>query len=316
MASVPNVNNMKRLIALLALFITAAALTVAVAAFFMKAPQAAPVNVVNTEPESIPTVVVSMFHLAEWTKAVAGNSVEVILAVPAGTEPHDFVPSAREIAAYTDADIVIGNGGGVDGWVEKLRSSRAAAQKSTLVLSDRIDFVNNDPHIWLDLELAQESIDAIANALSAQNPSLAETYRANAEKEKQRLAELDAAYRNTLTGCEKKDVIVAHDAFGYLGRRYGLTMHGILGLSPDDEPSAQELVRLARQAKAWNVTTIFFEELASPDVAQTLADELQLETAVLNPLEGLTVEQEKNGVTYHSLMQSNLTALTNELCQK
>jgi len=124
---------------------------------------------------------------------------------------------------------------------------------------------------------------------------------------------LDQKYTDVLENAAQKNLVVSHQAFGYLARDYGLTQTAIMGLSPDAEPRAQDILKIAKYVKDNGVKYIFFEELVSDRLAKTLASEAGVDTMVLNPLEGLTKEQEKNGDTYLSLMESNLQNLTKAL---
>jgi zinc transport system substrate-binding protein len=108
-------------------------------------------------------------------------------------------------------------------------------------------------------------------------------------------------------------IVTSHAAFGYLATRYGLTQQAIAGVSPDAEPSPERLAELARLVRRSGVTTIFTEELVSPKVAETLANEVGVTTAVLNPLEGLTKEELSEGQDYVSVMRSNLHTLEKAL---
>ncbi len=102
--------------------------------------------------------------------------------------------------------------------------------------------------------------------------------------------------------------MVSHDAFGYLGRRYDLDVLPIAGLSPDAEPSPRRLAELADLIRTKNVTTVFSEQLASPKLAETLASDLGITTAVLDPIEGLAAADDS--ADYASLMRENLAAIT------
>ena len=128
-----------------------------------------------------------------------------------------------------------------------------------------------------------------------------------------RLDRLDADYRNGLKTCQRHQIVTSHAAFGYLARRYGLEQVPLEGLSPEAEPSARGITDLVRLVQRTGVTTVFFETLLSPKLAQTVAREAGVQTAVLNPLEGLTDEQIAAGDDYFSVMRANLAALRGAL---
>jgi zinc transport system substrate-binding protein len=103
--------------------------------------------------------------------------------------------------------------------------------------------------------------------------------------------------------------VTAHDAFGYLAARYGLEVLPIMGLSPEAEPTPRDLEESVSLVEQRDVTTVFVEPLLSREVGETVAREAGVETAVLDPLEGLTEEQLAAGENYFSVMEANLEAL-------
>ncbi|MHB1118267.1 MAG: metal ABC transporter solute-binding protein, Zn/Mn family, partial [Minisyncoccota bacterium] len=127
------------------------------------------------------------------------------------------------------------------------------------------------------------------------------------------IEQLDQRFYEGLQGCEKHDIIVSHEAFGYLARRYGFNTISIAGISPDEEPSPRSLAELVNTARAKGVPYVFFETTASPRLSETIAREIGVQTLVLNPLESLTVSEIQSGEDYHSVMEKNLTNLRKAL---
>lgn len=120
---------------------------------------------------------------------------------------------------------------------------------------------------------------------------------------------LDKDYRSGLSKCNKKDIITSHAAFGYLAKEYGFNQLAIAGLSPDEEPTLQTLKNISDFAKKNNVQYIFFESLVSPKLSETIANEVGAKTLVLNPLEGLSIQDIAEGKNYFTEMRSNLNQL-------
>jgi zinc transport system substrate-binding protein len=149
-------------------------------------------------------------------------------------------------------------------------------------------------------------VDRISAAVIALDPANERRAQERTDRLKMRLDELDREFQNGLTACRQKNFVTAHTAFGYLASAYGLTQIGISGLSPEAEPTPQELAEVARFAQANNVKYIFFETLTSPRLAETIAREVGAATLVLNPLEGLADEEEKAGKNYFTEMRQNL----------
>lgn len=172
---------------------------------------------------------------------------------------------------------------------------------------------DTDPHTWVSPKSALILASNIKNSLAEVDPDHAADYEANYAAVKEKLETLDREYEEGLQGVSQKNLVVSHQAFGYLARDYGLTQLSIMGLSADAEPRAQDIVNIAKFVKENGVKYIFFEELISDQLAKMLASEAGVDTMVLNPLEGLTKEQEQAGVTYLELMQTNLQNLLQAL---
>ena len=164
-----------------------------------------------------------------------------------------------------------------------------------------------DPHFWQDPALLSRVSAAFTSEMAKADPAHAAEYRRRLASLQADLADLDDEIKAGLAHCRVRSVVVSHDAFEYYGRRYGLDVHAIAGLSPDAEPSAKRLGQLADLAKSLGITTIFSETLASPRLADTLASDAGLHTAVLDPIEGLSSSDPR--ADYLSLMRQNLRAL-------
>lgn len=175
------------------------------------------------------------------------------------------------------------------------------------------DTHHTDPHTWVSPKSALIMAENIKNSLVEVDPEHKDGYEQRFEVLKEKLTKLDNDFTSELSKLSKKDIVVSHQAFGYLCRDYGLTQHAIMGLSPDAEPRAQDIVNLTKTVKEKEVKYIFFEELVSDKLAKTLANEAGVETLVLNPVEGLTKAQADSGENYFTLMEKNLQNLTKAL---
>jgi zinc transport system substrate-binding protein len=156
-------------------------------------------------------------------------------------------------------------------------------------------------------------VDTIASALEKKDPKNKMQYAKNADNFKRKLDKLDVLFKETLSKRQKKEFVTQHAAFGYLAKQYGLTQIPIAGLSPDVEPTLGKLSKLTELAKEKQIKTIYFEELASPKVAETLANEIGAKTEILNPLEGLTNKEKEKGMGYIEVMEQNLNNLKKAL---
>ncbi len=247
------------------------------------------------------SVVASFYPLQYVAQRVAGDHADVASLTSPGKEPHDLELTVRQTAEVASADVVVTLGGfqpSVDDAVE---------QDGDGTVVDAADQLRgDDPHFWLDPTRLSAVAGETADALAEADPDNAADYEANARAVERDLAGLDRAYRTGLADCEVSTVVVSHDAFGYLDR-YGLDVVGVAGISPEAEPSPARLQELAGVIRRTGVTTVFTETLVSPAIAETLADEVGVRTATLDPLEGLTDDTADED--YVSIMKRNLEAL-------
>lgn len=262
-------------------------------------------------------VVTSFYPLYEFTKEIGGEYVNAINLVPAGVEPHDWSPKSRDIKNMTQAQVFVYQGAGFEGWVKDFLGSLSADSTLKVVEASQganlIKTAENkeefDPHAWLSPLNAVKMANNIKDALISADPAHKEAYERNYASYAAKLNDLDARYKKELGQTSKKEIAVSHQAFAYLCRDYGLTQLAIMGLSPDAEPTAQDLKKMNEYIKEHQLKYIFFEELVSDKLAKTLANDAKVDTMVLNPLEGLTEEQAKAGETYISVMDKNLKNL-------
>jgi len=245
------------------------------------------------------TVVASFYPLAYAAEEVGNGGIDVENLTPAGAEPHDLEVSPQDVAAIREADLVLLLG---DGFQPQLEDA-AGTGKKVLRLLDTPGLAlrpDGDPHVWLDPLRYAKIVGRIGQAL--QRPDAAARLQA-------RLRDLDGEYRTGLAHCERREIVTSHEAFGYLAERYGLEQVAITGLSPEVEPEPAKLQHVVELVRERGVTTIYFETLVSPRIAETVARETGAKTAVLNPIEGLTKNEISQGENYFSLMRTNLRTL-------
>jgi zinc transport system substrate-binding protein len=244
-------------------------------------------------------VVASFYPLAWAVERLAGDTVQLRNLTPPGTEPHDVELTARDVERIRSADTVFYLGRGFQPAVED--AVEGADGEAIDVLADP---VGRDPHVWLDPVRFAEVVERVASALDRQDA---------ADAPVNELRALDRDFARGLAQCQRREIVTAHDAFGYLARRYRLTQVPITGLSPEAEPTPQRLEEVIDRVRDTGATTVFFETLVSPRLAETVARETGARTAVLNPIEGLTEEQVDRGEDYLSVMRENLAALRKAL---
>jgi zinc transport system substrate-binding protein len=247
------------------------------------------------------SVVASFYPLAYAAEEIAGEGHAVTNLTPPGAEPHDVELSVRDVERVRGADVVLYLGSGFQPAVER---ALAGADVSAVDLLAGVELVEGDPHAWLD---------PLAYATMAERIGAALDRRAEADDFARRLEGLHRRFEQGLRDCERREIVTSHAAFGYLAERYDLEQLPLTGLSPEAEPTPQELARVVAEVREHGATTVFFESLVSPRLAETVARETGAATAALNPLEGLTEDERARGETYFSLMEANLEALREAL---
>ena len=277
-------------------------------------------------------VLTSFYPMYDFACKIGGDCIDVTNMVPSGTEPHDWEPSTNDLKNLEKADVFIYNGADMEPWADDLLVSRSdtlhvveASENVELRTTDgehehahehegadhhHGDF---DPHVWLDPENAKIEMEAIRDALCAADPENSTVFQSNYEKYAAELDALDAEFREKLAPLPNRTIVVAHEAFGYLCDAYGLTQVGIEGLSPDSEPDPGRMAEVIDFVRDHSISTIFFEELVSPKVAEAIASETGAQAKMLRPLEGLSDEQAAAGADYFSVMHDNLAALMEAL---
>jgi zinc transport system substrate-binding protein len=286
------------------------------------------------------SVLASFYPLQYVAQEVGGERVSVENLTPPAAEPHDLELAPAQTRAISQADVVVYLSGfqpAVDQGVEARAPELLVDAADVVTLEaqpgsaghadepadehagehaeqgdDGHDHGSVDPHFWLDPTRLGAVAHAVAGKLSAADPENAEQYAANARDLEDRMAALDTELAEGLASCKGATLVTSHTAFGYLAERYGLEQVGIVELDPEAEPSPARLREIGEVVRDHGVRTIYSETLVSPKVAQTLAADLGVGTATLDPLEGLADDAPANGSSeadYESVMRANLAAL-------
>lgn len=271
-------------------------------------------------------VVTSFYPVYEFTKQVVGDEGEVSYLIPAGSEAHDFQPSTKNVADIEKADTFVYLNENMETWVPKVEKSINTKNTKVIKASQGMVLLPGteeedhdhggeehhheyDPHVWLSPKRSQKLVETIRDGLIAQHPDKKAVFTTNAEKYLKKLKTLDKEYTEALSQAKQKSFVTQHSAFAYLALDYGLTQVPISGVSAESDPSAKRIASLSKYVKEYDINYIYFEENASSSVAKTLANEVGVKTAVLNPIESLTKEQLKKGEDYVSVMTENLKNL-------
>lgn len=268
-------------------------------------------------------VVAGFYPLAFLASRVGGPDVRVTNLTPPGSEPHDLELTRSALDALSDAEVVLYVGKGFQPGLERALAALDGVRVVDVLrglplrANPRRDAEGSaaaDPHVWLDPGLMPRIASNVAAGLEASVPSRRSAIRRRLARLDAELTGLDDEFRTGLADCTRREIVTSHAAFGYLAATYGLRQVALTGISPEAEPTPRRLREIADFARRHGVTTIFFESLVSPKVAETVAREAGgLRTAVLDPIEGLSPQDRAHGLDYFGVMRENLRTLRSAL---
>lgn len=280
-------------------------------------------------------VVTTLFPLYDFARTIAGNKADVTMLLPPGTEPHTFEPKPEDMIRISRAGLFVFTSKYMEPWAEKVISGITSPALRIVNAGERIayqagtdedhhghghknggdhghehDAGGMDPHIWLDFANAALMVDTILDGFITADPGNGAWYRRNAKTLKTRLVTLDERYRNNLSSCLTRKLLHGgHYTFGYLARRYNLEYHALSGISSDSEPSAERMAALVREIRSSGAKYLFAEELLSPRLTETLAQEAGVGVLMLHGAHNLSRDDMSRNVTFIDLMERNLDQL-------
>jgi len=256
-------------------------------------------------------VYTSIYPLFDFAKKIGQDYIVVENITPAGVEPHEFEPSLSKISKIYEGSAFIYLGGSMDPWAERIAGE--LVKRNIPVLKAGEDLIEgNDPHIWLSPKKSMQMAKKVYDLLAKVDGKNKAVYEKNYNRLIDELKKLDEEYKKELTSKRLRDFVVSHAAFGYLAKEYGLNQVSIKGLSPQEEPSLKHIKNLADFCRERGIKYILVESSETPKEAQALAKEANLKILTLNPIEGLS-EQEEKTEDYFSLMRKNLEVLKEAL---
>lgn len=269
-------------------------------------------------------VVTSFYPMYDFAKKVTGNKADVTVLTQAGVEPHDYEPSAKDLAKIQNADVFIYNSNEMETWVRDVLASIDTKKVKVIEASKGIDLMEAsedhehegeshshelDPHVWLDPVLAKKEVETITKGLVEVDTPNRDVYEKQSNDFTQELDKLNEAYVDATKDATQKTFVTQHTAFSYLAKQYGLTQVPISGISPDQEPTPKELKNIEDLVKKDDIKVIYTESSASSKVAETITSATGATLSELNPLESLSKKEMDKGEDYLSVMYTNLEHL-------
>jgi zinc/manganese transport system substrate-binding protein len=282
----------------------------------------------RAQPAKQLQVVASFSILADFAREVGGARATVASIVGANSDAHVFRPTPQDAATVKAADVIVMNGLGFDGFAPRL--VRASGSKARVVAATSgVQLINApkadghghahgqggpDPHVWQSIDAAKVMVANIRDGLIAADADGEGVFRANAERYLAELDKLKAETTATLAAIPRDNrlAIVHHDSFRYLSRELGLRIEGARGLSTAAEPSAQDIARIVRQARATKAKAVFLENIADPRISATLAKETGARLGGILYADALT-GPDGPAPTYIAMMRHNARTLAEAL---
>ena len=272
-------------------------------------------------------VVTSLFPIYDFARNVAKEKAETVLLLPPGVEPHSFEPKPGDILTINRADLLFYTNDYMEPWISTIMKGLNNPKLTVINTSKNIlliggsnldrnsdshqnhsdEHTGKDPHIWLNFANAITMVENIRDGLVAKDPVNADYYTKNAADYIEKLSLLDKRYKESISGCRKRIIVNAgHFTFGYLAQRYDLRYISAYGLSPNSEPSPGSLAKVTDTLKKNGLNHIFFEELITPRVAETIAHETGAKLLMLHGAHNISKDEFSRGITFLSLMENNL----------
>ncbi len=246
----------------------------------------------------------TFYAMYDFTREIAGDKLEVVQLVPSGSGPHDFEPTAADIADVTHSKALV-YCGSVDTYIGGIKDTAEKAGVRTLDTSEGIELEDGaDPHVWLSPENALRQYTAICGMLCEIDPENSEYYKSRLAAAGEHIREIDSEIKQLAAAASKHDIIVSHQAYAYLCRDLGITAHGIEGSVGGSDPTAKRMAETAQLANELGIKIIFAQKNESDKTARALAREIGGDVLLLDPFESDT-----GTGSYFDVMNMNIQAL-------
>ncbi len=280
------------------------------------------------------SIVTTIFPEYDWVREILGDkadNAEITMLLDNGVDLHSYQPTADDIVKISDCDLFIYVGGESDGWVED--ALRNAANRNMKVINlleilgdahahdDAEEHEHEeeaDEHVWLSLKNAKMLVRVISKALQELDPDNKDIYAANADAYVKKLSALDADYQAAVDAASNKTILFGDRfPFRYLVDDYGLRYYAaFVGCSAETEAGFETISFLAKRVDEWKLPCVLTIEGAQHKIAETIVRNTTTKNQkvlTMDSMQSTTTQDVKNGTTYLSVMEKNLSVLKEAL---
>ena len=265
-------------------------------------------------------VVATASIFADMAENIAGDRIEIETIVPIGGDPHLHDPIPRDAQLVTAADLILMNGLTFEGWLNELIEN-AGTNAEAVLITKGVQAIESeeykgstDPHAWMDVANALIYIENIKNAFIKLDPEGKEQYEFNYGVYKQQLEDLDRYIQDRIQEIPeaKRVLITSHDAFQYYGKKYGIRLEAVLGVSTDAEAQTSDILRLNKVIQSSQVPAVFIESTINPKLLQQIASDNKVSIGGQLFADSIG-DKESDAPTYYDMMKHNTDTIVEAL---
>ncbi|WP_445301967.1 metal ABC transporter substrate-binding protein [Microcoleus sp. N9_B4] len=277
----------------------------------------------SPEADAKPKVVATSTIIEDLTDRVAGGEIQLTGILQPGTDPHVYEPVPKDSQALEQANLILYNGYNLEpGLIRMMNAAGIKARKLAVgevvkpLLLNKEGNTVPDPHVWGNVENVVQMVEAIRDALIELSPEDREKFRQNAVQLTEELKRLDIWIEQEIKTIpeNKRELVTTHDAFQYYSHAYGLGSAGsLIGISTEEQPSAQTVQKLVESVKAAGVPAIFAETTINPQLIRTVAEEAGVKLAAQQLYSDSIGAAGSEGDSYVKMMSANTRAIVEAL---
>ena len=263
----------------------------------------------NTVSDKI-QVYTSFYAMYDFAKQIGGDKADVHILCQPSQEPHEYEPTAQDIANIIDADVFIYNGMGMEHWADSVKETLSGSDIIVVETSNAVDGSgrNTDPHIWLNPQNALEQLRAITDAFIKADNGNVDYYTSRFKESEEKINQLTHNYKTAVETFSSKDIVVSHEAYSNMCNAFGLNQLAVNGTDNSEDPTPTRMAEIEKYIKDNNIKYVFTEPLGTSSIVETIAKDTNCEILILDPFEGNTENKD-----YFTVMNENLEALKKAL---